>query len=216
MRDAREAAGLERDVGGGYDVSDEELIRGFNEFAEEIGKTPTAKEMAENGPYTKTVYQLHFGSWADAVREAGHEPGSLWNAQVELTCPQCDGTFSVPPSQAAGRTYCSRQCQNRWRSENLVGEKHWGWKGGGELYYGENWEETRSDVLDRDDRQCQSCGLSDQQHRERSGESLHIHHVQPLRSFEGTKRANRLDNLVALCRVCHRRWEGVPVRPVLA
>ena len=216
MRDAREAAGLERDVGGGYDVTDEELIRGFNEFADQLGKTPTAKEMAKDGPYTKTVYQIHFGSWADAVREAGHEPGSLWNSQIELTCPQCNGTFSVAPSQAPDRTYCSRQCHDDWKSENLVGENHWSWKDGGDLYYGDHWQETRSDVLNRDNHRCQSCGVAEDAHRDRTGKGLHIHHVKPLRTFDDAARANRLNNLVTLCRSCHRRWEGVPVRPTLA
>ena len=26
--------------------------------------------------------------------------------------------------------------------------------------------------------------------------------------------ANRLDNLLTVCRGCHTRWEGIPLRPI--
>lgn len=71
--------------------------------------------------------------------------------------------------------------------------------------YGPDWQETRTEVLDRDNHTCQACGES-------SG-MLHVHHIKPLRTFESVERANRLENLVAYCPACHSKWETIPVRP---
>lgn len=82
-----------------------------------------------------------------------------------------------------------------------------------ETYYGADWDDIRQEVLDRDEYQCQSCGLSDDEHNERHGNSLHIHHIQRLDSFDDLNEANDTSNLVTLCSTCHRRWEGIPLKP---
>ncbi|MFU8870248.1 HNH endonuclease, partial [Natronococcus sp.] len=35
-----------------------------------------------------------------------------------------------------------------------------------------------------------------------------VHHVRPVRSFENAEDAHTLDNVVTLCRSCHRRVEA--------
>ncbi|MFB6199036.1 MAG: HNH endonuclease [Halobacteriaceae archaeon] len=68
-----------------------------------------------------------------------------------------------------------------------------------------NWEEIRQKVLERDDYCCQFCGLTEEEHSEKHGRGLSIHHVIPERDG-GT---NNMNNLVALCRSCHRTMEAV-------
>lgn len=92
------------------------------------------------------------------------------------------------------------------------------WKGGVD-YYGPNWERQRERRLEKDDYECVVCGLSDSEIKERGDkDGLHVHHIEKLRLFEGEngidyERANRIENLITLCRTCHSRWEGIPLRP---
>jgi DEAD/DEAH box helicase domain-containing protein len=74
---------------------------------------------------------------------------------------------------------------------------------------GSNWGEQRQRARARDGFRCRHCGVG-----EREGRAHDVHHIQPFRTFgyvrgqnERYLEANRLDNLVTLCRSCHRRVE---------
>jgi DEAD/DEAH box helicase domain-containing protein len=74
---------------------------------------------------------------------------------------------------------------------------------------GPNWEEQRNRARARDGYRCRHCGVS-----ERPGRAHDVHHIAPFRTFgyvrgknEQYLEANRLENLVTLCRSCHRRVE---------
>ncbi|MFB6233450.1 MAG: helix-turn-helix domain-containing protein [Haloarculaceae archaeon] len=98
-------------------------------------------------------------------------------------------------------------------SSELSGEKHPLWKGGQEPY-GKGWtEEKRENVLDRDEYCCQSCGKSNEDHIEKTGQSLHIHHINPAREYDDPEERNKMSNLVSMCSSCHSKWEGIPLRP---
>ena len=43
-------------------------------LADELGRTPTSRDMAEDGDYGVSTYLNKFGSWNDTVREVGLEP----------------------------------------------------------------------------------------------------------------------------------------------
>lgn len=73
-------------------------------------------------------------------------------------------------------------------------------------YHGTDWEDIRADVLERDDYECQNCGLSHSEHKQRDdlfGKGLHIHHKTPSKDFDSYVEANDLSNLIALCADCH-------------
>jgi DEAD/DEAH box helicase domain-containing protein len=77
-------------------------------------------------------------------------------------------------------------------------------------YRGPNWQEQRDAARARDEYRCRHCGAP-----ERSDRQHDIHHLTPFRDFgyvpgenERYRAANQLDNLVTLCRVCHRRAEN--------
>lgn len=93
------------------------------------------------------------------------------------------------------------------------GEEHPNWKGGHEDFYGSTWHRQRKLCIERDGKECLDCGMEMDEHKERYGESLHVHHVTPFREFEDSKKANKLDNLRTLCRMCHNKWEGHPNPP---
>ncbi len=68
--------------------------------------------------------------------------------------------------------------------------------------YGPNWEQIRQRALRRDGSRCQVCGTTV------PGESLHVHHIKPFRSFPNRETANQLQNLISLCSACHRKAEA--------
>jgi len=75
--------------------------------------------------------------------------------------------------------------------------------------YGPNWQEQRDKARQRDSYRCTRCGTPETDNRQHD-----IHHVVPFREFgyipgynENYKEANRLDNLVTVCRTCHRAIE---------
>jgi DEAD/DEAH box helicase domain-containing protein len=74
---------------------------------------------------------------------------------------------------------------------------------------GPNWEQQRNRARARDGHRCRHCGVAEQPRRAHD-----VHHVQPFRTFGYVRdqndrylEANRLENLVTLCRSCHRRVE---------
>ena len=67
--------------------------------------------------------------------------------------------------------------------------------------YGPDWEDIRRRVLNRDGDSCQVCGATGSQ------QPLHVHHIQPFRSFASRETANQLQNLITLCPNCHRLAE---------
>lgn len=74
--------------------------------------------------------------------------------------------------------------------------------------YGKNWRKKREEVLENHGRYCERCRLTEAEHFEKYGVSLHIHHKTPLREFDDISEANRLKNLVPLCAECHRTVES--------
>jgi DEAD/DEAH box helicase domain-containing protein len=77
--------------------------------------------------------------------------------------------------------------------------------------YGPGWEDLRRRVINRDGHRCQVCGASD------TLRPLHVHHIQPFRSFTNRETANQIQNLVTLCPACHRKAEtSVRVRSGMA
>jgi DEAD/DEAH box helicase domain-containing protein len=75
--------------------------------------------------------------------------------------------------------------------------------------YGPNWAQQRDAARKRDGYRCTQCNAP-----ERGDRQHDVHHVRPFREFgyipgqnEAYREANRLENLVTLCRSCHRAVE---------
>lgn len=67
--------------------------------------------------------------------------------------------------------------------------------------YGKDWEKIRRNIRHRDRYTCQVCGLVE------NGSEHHVHHKIPFRQFEDAMIANRYENLITLCPVCHQKVE---------
>lgn len=133
---------------------------------------------------------------------------------VTTECHTCGESLNLPIRriERADVNFCSQACRIQYTINVVMvpGEDHPLYINGEGHDYGPNWPEIREAVIQRDGERCQGCGVSrDEYHMD-----LHAHHITPFRLFDSRERANRLDNLVALCATCHRQYEGVGVRPV--
>ena len=92
--------------------------------------------------------------------------------------------------------FCSKGCYRDWLK--LFPENHPTYKGGRIEYYGPDWRPQRRLARKRDNNKCRSCG------QKIKGVSMDVHHIKPFREFNGDwKEANKLTNLITLCRSCH-------------
>jgi len=126
---------------------------------------------------------------------------------VEYECRHCGEHRKELKSSAGVGAFCDKEC----RDKHQRGEQHPMWNGGKEGYYGPLWETQREKALERDNYQCQSCGVSD----ENATIGLNVHHITEYKEFDKDENAHDLDNLVCLCISCHNKWEGIPVKPTL-
>lgn len=136
--------------------------------------------------------------------------GDALSQRVTLNCNWCGDEYTVPPSEKDRSNFCSFDCHDEWRSENRRGENHPQYKGY-ESRRGAVWKRKREEILERDNHRCQACGVSQTD----LDESLHIHHIIPRVEFEDQREADKEANLVALCRDCHNKYEGLYIRPKL-
>lgn len=108
-----------------------------------------------------------------------------------------EGDLDLPPTRLHTTGYwfsLSESVVNQMRESGL-------WKGDANNY-GPAWNAIRKLALKRDRYTCQSCGLVE------NGQSFHVHHKIPFRSFANPAQANALDNLVTLCPACHKQAEA--------
>jgi hypothetical protein len=147
----------------------------------------------------------------DKIPTGEEHPNS--KESVELECEFCGKVYLVNPHKKDRSRFCSKKCDAQWRSENLSGENSYEWDGGAVGYYGPSWARQRRKALDRDGHECVMCGES----KEDIGREPDVHHKTKFKNFgvERHKEANKLDNLITLCRDCHTFWENLPVQPQL-
>lgn len=90
----------------------------------------------------------------------------------------------------------------------VSGEEHPFYKGEPHGWRSRNpWLRTRRFVIQRDDEECVLCGLTREEHRERYGQDLDVHHIHP--TSEGGPKYEP-SNLMTLCRACHSDAHSQP------
>lgn len=160
------------------------------------------------------------GAWAREYGPRGPKHHS-YKPRDEVECVYCgvvnERRVSYPD---VSNTFCDLDCYGSWISETGVrtGENSPTWAGG-YANYGKGWNEAKKEsVRERDDRKCQHCGRTEEEHIEKFGGRHVVHHIQKARSFDDPEKRNHEDNLITLCRgECHRIWEQMsPLRPDMA
>ncbi|ELY87731.1 HNH endonuclease [Natrialba hulunbeirensis JCM 10989] len=125
--------------------------------------------------------------------------------RVTVACRACDAPLSVRPAARESQErgfFCTLECYGTWLSDNVVGPAHHQWEGG-TITYGQKWWAVRRRALERDDYTCQHCGVD----ADELGRNPDVHHLERVRSFDEPAEAHRLENVVSLCRQCHRHAE---------
>ena len=86
--------------------------------------------------------------------------------------------------------------------------------------YGAYYQQQAPKARDRDGHECRWCGTSQEEYRETMDRKLDVHHVVPAEDFRNDDGrierldAHDLDNLITLCRGCHRAIERLEIEQV--
>lgn len=62
----------------------------------------------------------------------------------------------------------------------------------------------------RDHYMCRDCSITQEEHIERFGEALSVHHLHARSDVDDSRRSHLLTNLVTLCNQCHQYWDPLP------
>lgn len=193
----------------------EELLR----LADDLGRTPSRNLMREKGKFDSKPYRRAFGSWNNALEEAGLEPIEIKGRPEEELLDEIRRL-----AEELGKTPTSTEMWQKGEfSVTLYRNRFGTWndairaaglepnqtEGFIPALYGPGWtEKKREKVRSRDGYQCCTCGKTQLEHQRERGQKLHVHHIIPAREYsESDPRANATENLVTLCRFCHVEWE---------
>lgn len=123
----------------------------------------------------------------------------------EFECEWCGDSYEEYKHRAGRTRFCSIECRREGVADDISGENcHW-WSGDKEYDRGPNWHTQRRRARQRDEYECQECGLEEGDHYRQ----LSVHHIEPYDEFDGHEEANRLDNLVTMCQSCHQTVESI-------
>lgn len=116
-----------------------------------------------------------------------------------LRCVICDKDFHRQNNAIQDdRNYCSHACYGAGRSKFLAGENATAYIDGRSMKYGSReWKIARAAAKERDGGACQDCGKKEGR--------IDVHHIREIKEFELRAEADKLENLVTLCRRCHEK-----------
>lgn len=130
---------------------------------------------------------------------SGKDNPNWKGGKPEKSCDYCGETYRT----YRDNQFCSRDCFRIWWSERMQNDGNPMWSGGVEVEYTGSWAKVRRRALERDNHTCQSCGTT----RDEIEQEPDVHHIIPVREHDDPELAHRLDNVICLCRRCHRKVE---------
>ena len=117
-------------------LSDRDLLQELKRLDDELDHTPRARDMAEHGQYGEVTYYRRFGSWVDALAEAGLDPSpeqqhkadsrpdesTAWSDEPSPADDAPESSFAIesPPNEAVvtpegfARTYDDQTFDDPW------------------------------------------------------------------------------------------------------
>lgn len=230
---ALENAGLE--LNHVVNVPDDELLAEIARVADVLGHPPTYDEMVAHGQFDASTYENRFGTWATALEKTGFGPSKVSTVTTQELiddihrvakrlerAPRCH-EMTIYGRHGAGSYYNHFKTWNGALTiagfetyETPCGVDHPNWNGG-TFPYGPGWNDAKKEqIRERDGRECQSCGRSEEEHIELYDKKHTVHHIQKARNFDDPEQRNHPDNLITLCETgeCHHKWEMMaPLRP---
>lgn len=236
---SQELRNLGFDANCAQDLTREDLLDDLKRIESKTGEVPTTQDVREHGKCNSIgPYVTHFGSFVEALEEAGFDvPGAQMrqiaedeliedynrvaeNLQVVPSYTDIDEHSNFSPTtyeNTFGSFLLAKKAagypEQPSRHNLPTGEDHYAWKGGVGPEYGPNWNEQRKKARKRDSYTCQRCGIGKKAHMEKYGTLPHVHHIVPWHEFQSPEKRNALSNLVTLCASCHKKIENLPVVP---
>lgn len=225
-----------------FGISSDDVIGAIQQLGTRLNRAPTAPEMDAIGEYSTKVAQQRFGSWNNALQEAGYEPHVIHGIPEPELLNEINRVIDqlgYVPSKRIFDRYCRFSAETYYRrygtwgdALQAAGHKPQSQSGGSSdlprtkestcLDYGPNWRTQRRRAIERDGHCCRTpgCEVTTEIHLERFGCGLAVHHIIPLRSYVDNRgnidyeRANALGNLVTVCQSHHKLWERMsPLQP---
>lgn len=203
----------------------EEFIADLQRVDDMVDGAVSQEKYNQHGEYYWVYARRLFDSWEEACQEAGVTrpymgPKDVDDIDIVRDFRRVENKLGHTPSKAeygehGEYTYGIIQerfvtISNLARKTGLEpreaggqpGELNSYWKGGYAPYYGPNWTEQARKTRQRDG-ECMICSITNEEHQEQVGEVLSVHHIERFADFDSYKEANRLENLISLCRDCH-------------
>jgi len=175
-----------------------------NEWQKKTGTTQRERKWNEEDmePCPKQGCDFESGSIHGLAAHWGmsHKGSPPWNKHE---CNWCGKNFSRPNCHIRSElTFCTYECRSRAIEAGQVRDYP---QSQSRKEYGENWEEQRQKVIERDGGVCTYDGCN----REECsfGAGLHVHHIKKLKKFDNPEEANILSNLRTLCAEHHGEIE---------
>lgn len=215
--DALSEAGIEKNRR--VNIPREELISELQRLYIEYGEAPSASLMNDKGKFSEGVYIGRYGSWNESLKEAGIEPNfhqditkeelreELFRLKKELGhVPRYE---EVEEYSKYGKSTYERSFGSWNNALDDVGFTLNKLRNGNRrnVTYGKSWcTSLKRSILKRDQYRCQSCFASERE----LGQRPDIHHIRPAKEWdiEEHREMNSSENLICLCRSCHRRFQG--------
>lgn len=210
-------------------VTDAEVVLDdIRRVAAKLGKTPSAGEMIEHGKHSPRLCQNKFGSWNEALHEAGFAPNRKYRLTDQDLLDEIERLaeeFGRPPSSGEvnriGKFHKCTYFERFGGWEEALTEAGFSrpqsYQERSAIPYGPNWPEQRQRALERDDYECQTpwCEMTQADHQSQVGIDISVHHLVSRKCFVGPdgefdhEQANRIANLVTVCSKHHLIWESV-------
>ena len=151
--------------------------------------------MGRSLPVCLNQLQLRFSD----TRQGSDEPA------IPVRCERCGIPVQVPRWMMRRKVrlhFCGKACLEAWATVLPDAGKRLVLRGRPQ-FRGGNWKVQAALARERDGFRCRNCGVTE----EKLGRQLDVHHKIPVRLFASAAAANRPDNLISVCRPCHKRME---------
>jgi hypothetical protein len=169
------------------DVSKERLTQEIHIVDEETEGRVTARKMRDEGIFSPKLFEDKFGSWNEAVEEAGYD-----------SIPQHPSGEDNPMYGKTGED--NPNYENRGKESPLYIHGSPGKYNASPVY-----RENRRKAKKRAGDTCEAPGCVKEESDH--GIDLDCHHIIPARFFNSEKERHSLDNLIILCREHHAEVE---------
>jgi len=230
--DAREQAGVYE--GHLQHVSKEDLIDRLQRLYEELGREPKIYDYIERFSYDTDQFYEH-GGFTALKKEAGVYEGRYGNEARQVSpeeliedlqekAEKVDGPLSIEKYKDMDGysaknvvdtfgSFVTARAEAGLRSSSLLFRtgsdhpRHTGHRR--DIYKLARFRKNRPKVLERDNYECQHCGMDSDSHIKRYGRDLTAHHIYPTWLIEyPDDEIHAMPNMVTLCEECHGLYEG--------